>query len=145
MLLFTLEETHVKNFMRRLLREPLFDSFQLRAAEIIALARVSVYGENENTFSTWEQMKPIVTAIIKNGPKPRYIKIVFSAGAETLAAHENAQAFFINMVYENNQITFTTACAQKQFSMDKTLDSQWDAYVFQFFKNNNLPVKREDK
>ena len=138
-----IEESNVKNFMNRLLLEDIFEDFELRGAEIAAQLRVSVSGEVEpEGFITWGQAKPLITAIIKNGPRPRYMKIIFAGSREMVAAvHENAQALFINMTYENGQVTFTTACAQKQFALDKTLDTRWDAWVSAYFRQNGIIVK----
>jgi hypothetical protein len=96
-------------------------------------------------FITWEQAKPIVMAIIKNGAKPQYIKIIFSADTETVNnMHNNAQALFLNMIYENNQVIFTTASSQKQFELDKSLDVNWDKWINSFFKHHNIPVHEQE-
>jgi hypothetical protein len=151
LLSLAIEESAVKDFMNRLLLENLFDPFEVRGVEISALTRVSISGAKEQTtenpagerenYLLWSQVKSLVTAVIKNGERPRSVKIVFSADAEAAANfHANAKALFLNMTYENNQTAFTTACAQKQFSLDKSLDTQWDEWVAEFFKRQGVNV-----
>jgi hypothetical protein len=143
LLSLTLGEADVKGFMNRLLLDDVFDGFEMRGAEITALTRVSISGAKEpEGFLTWGECKSLITAIAKSGPRPRYMKVVFSCDAETTAAmHANAKALFINMTYDNGGTTFTTACAQREFALDKTLDAKWDAHVMAFFKQKNINVK----
>jgi hypothetical protein len=147
LLSFFIEENAVKDFMNRLLRESIFDGFEARTVDITALACISIFGQTESendNILTWSEIKPLVTAVIKSGPRPRYMKIIFSANKElTVSVHENAKALFLNMTYENNKISFTTACAQKVFTLDKSLDKQWDVWVKDFFMGNKIPANEE--
>jgi hypothetical protein len=113
---------------------------------------VSVSGEREeeeteekkSRFVSWPALKDLLTAIIKSGPRPRYMKVVFSVKDDNaVLLHANAQALFLNLIYENNTVRFTTATAQKQFVLDKTLDTEWDNYITAFFKKHNVNVKTE--
>ena len=148
MLALTLDESQVRGFMNRLLKEELFDAFEVRSVEINALTRVDVSGElsgDSRTFATWAQLRPLVVAIIKNHQMPRYLKIIFSYAAETVSSiHQNASALFLNLVYESGGLHFTAATAQKLFSLDKSLDEEWEKYVNSFFSRNGVPVKNKE-
>jgi len=49
-------------------------------------------------------------------------------------AHENAAAMFLNLNFEEGTARFTTAIAQKTFSLDKSIDQVWDQKIVNFFK-----------
>jgi hypothetical protein len=145
LLSLTLDESSVKGFMNRLLKDDIFDTFEIRGIEIAAVTRISISGykdQEPDDSLTWAECKPLITAIIKSGSRPRYMKVIFCNGIEATAAlHENAQALFINMTYDNGQVIFTTACAQKEFALDKSLDIKWDSHVMAFFKKYGIDVK----
>jgi len=138
MLALELDKCDVKPFMGRLLREDTFDGFQVRSIELVTLTRVTIDGGLEsNGFAAWGILRPLVYSIIKASPKPRFIKIVFSYDGEV---HPNAAALFVNLTYENDSVTFTTATAQKEFAMDKTLDHAWDDWILRFFAQKGISI-----
>ena len=155
MIAVAMDNTAVKDFMGRLLREDILDEFEVRGVEIGLTTRVSINGaleapaadETEASqplhagYITWEALRPLVYAIIKTGVKPNLIKIVFSHKAqEAKTIHTNAAALFLNMVYENDAVSFTTATSQKEFVLDKSLDDSWDEWVRGFFARKNIAV-----
>ena len=140
MLALELEKIAVKEFMGKLLRENLFDGFELRTAEIFTNTRITIDGASETgEFATWGAVRPLVYEVIKLCSKPRLVKIIFSR-ANATEIHTNAAAVFLNMVYENDGVTFTTATAQKEFALDKSLDAAWDTVMREFFDRENIAV-----
>ena len=157
MIAVTMEPGLVKGFMGRLLRENTLDEFDVRGVEIAINTRVSINGALETpestkeedataaktpaAYITWEAVRPLVYSIIKSSSKPKFVKIVFSYKAGSAATiHGNAAALFLNMVYENDAVSFTTATAQKEFALDKSLDDSWDQWVRGFFVRKNILV-----
>ena len=157
MIAVTIDAAAVKWFMGRLLREDILDEYEVRGVEIGLNTRISINGaietaesasedESQKTktstaYITWEALRPLVYSIIKTSPKPKLVKIVFSYRAQDVAAvHANAAALFLNMVYENDTVSFTTATAQKEFALDKSLDDTWDGWVRGFFVRKNIVV-----
>jgi len=142
----------VKGFMGKLLREDILDKFEVRGVELSLNIRISINGVLESPdaneegpvspgYISWETLRPMVYDIIKAGAKPRQIKIIFSYKAEDVKAiHPNAAALFLNMVYENDTVSFTTATAQREFALDKSLDDSWDEWVRGFFVSKNIFV-----
>ncbi|MCL2225300.1 MAG: DUF5721 family protein [Defluviitaleaceae bacterium] len=148
MLALEMEKSDVKGFMGRLLREELFDKFEARLVEVATTTKITIDGlritepTEENAaeppaFATWGEMRPLVYEIIKFSAKPRQVKIIFAGDTEI---HTNAAALFLNLLYENDTVTFTTATAQKQFAMDKTLDNAWDDSTRKFFSDAGITV-----
>ena len=157
MISVALDTTEVKGFMNRLLREEILDAFEVRGVELGLETRISINGAIEPPadaaednpeqvrqnlgYTTWEALRPLVFTIIKAGVKPRMIKIVFSCKPlEAQAIHSNAAALFLNMVYENDSVAFTTATSQKAFALDKSLDDAWDEWVRVFFASKQITV-----
>ena len=157
MLALELEKAAVKTFMGQLLREDIFDSFEARSIEITTTTRLSIDGQLEPEappegeepkkpdFSTWESLRPLVYAVIKTSPKPKYVKIVFSYKAnEACSIHSNAAALFLNLSYENDAVYFTTGTAQREFLFEKSLDIAWDEWVKGFFAKAGLAVRERE-
>ena len=153
MLALQLDNTAVKTFMGQILREDIFDMFEVRSIDIAVATRINIDGQLEAGpqeddsegkkpgFATWGALRPLVLGIIKTSPKPGYMKIVFSYPAVgACEIHANAAALFLNMAYENDTVTFTTGASQREFALDKTLDANWDEWVRGFFTKAGLQV-----
>jgi len=149
MLALQLDSTAVKTFMGQILREDIFDAFEVRSIDISVATRINIDGLLEAEpeegkkpdFITWEAIRPLVTGIIKAGLRPKYVKIVFSyQAAGACGIHPNAAALFLNMAYENDAVTFTTGVSQREFALDKSLDTNWDEWVRGFFAGVGLRV-----
>jgi len=141
MLALQLDNNAVKTFMGQILREELFDQFEVRSVDITVETRINIDGLQETEFITWGALRPLVLAIIKTSPKPKCVKIVFSHRASgAVEIHPNAAALFLNMVYENDGVTFTTGASQREFALDRSLDTSWDEWVRGFFTKAGLSV-----
>ncbi|MCL1877472.1 MAG: DUF5721 family protein [Defluviitaleaceae bacterium] len=140
MLALELDKACVKGFMAKLLREDLFDEFELRSVEIFAAVKVTVDGANETDCSAWSAVRPLACEIVKMCAKPRRMKVIFSRKNASVI-HINAAAVFLNIFYENDGVTFTTATSQKEFAVEKSLDSAWDSWVREFFSKAGIEVK----
>ena len=149
MLALQLDSTAVKTFMGQILREDIFDQFEVRSIDILAATRINIDGlleaepeeDKKPGFTTWGALRPLVLGIIKASPKPKHVKIVFSYRAgEACEIHANAAALFLNMAYENDAVTFTTGASQREFALDKSLDESWDEWVRGFFAKAGLQV-----
>ncbi len=141
-----------KSFMNKLLRESIFDDFEVRKIEVQTFTHFEISGiidknfyaveEQENikrNFCIWSEIKPIVFNLIKGNKLPRFIKIIFSLDEEKmLQISENAAALFLNISFENNVIICTTGSSQKNFSLDKSVDIAWEEYICEFLKNNDI-------
>ena len=157
MIAVAMDSADVKGFMNRLLREDILDQFEVRGVEMALSTRININGALEAPtpeddtepeakprslgYATWESLRPLIFAIIKTGAKPKQIKIVFSyKSSDAKEIHQNAAALFLNMVYEGDAVSFTTATAQKEFSLEKSLDDSWDEWVRGFFVRKGIVV-----
>jgi hypothetical protein len=139
MLALEMDKSEVKIFMGKLIRENVFDDFETRSVEVFAAIKFSIDGMKETGFAAWSEIRPLVYEVMKLCAKPRQIKIIFSHKNFT-EIHTNAAALFLNLLYENDSVTFTTACAQKEFALDKSLDAAWDDWVRNFFAKTGFSI-----
>jgi len=130
----------VRGFMVKLLKEDMFDDFQIRNAVVNAFARFEIYGAGEDGCAMWAAVRPHVFGIIKGGAAPKSIKIIF--GRE-LNGSENPTSLFINIHFEDGKISLTTGISKKGFSLDKTDEENWDAEVTQFLDRNEITYINE--
>ena len=162
---FAIPQTEVKRFMGQLLKETRFDDFAARSAELTLAVHIAIDGkleeepeeveetaENKNApvgkgangnkgakWATWAKLRPMVYDLVRNGGKPRFMKFVFSHG-QAAEVHPNAAALFLNLTYEHDRVSFTTATAQREFALDKSLDEAWDAWVQDFFAKSGIGI-----
>lgn len=151
MLVFTIENDDVKNFMNKLLTASCFDSFEVREIELETIVKYSVDGRinkeylqdaEEHKFALWSELRPYIFQLIKGKKKPRFLKMVLSANVHMLEwLDENAASASINLVYEKDRVMGTTGTSQKSFSMDKILDNKWEEAVKAFLKKNSINIK----
>ena len=140
---FSIPEPYVKDFMQHLFFHDTFVDFEVRGIVVHSFTYFEISGERsrlseENvSHCTWDELRPYVRHIIKGKEKPRSMKIIFARSIpETL--HPNAAALFINMTYEGDKLTCTTATSQKQFDLDRKVDTEWDSWVTDFFKQKGI-------
>ena len=139
MISLELEKSQVKPFMAQLLKGDLFNAFEARSVEIFTTPRITIDTTHDTQKPTWDKTRPLVYQIIKLCPKPGQIKIIFSY-TNPQEIHTNAAALFLNLVYENDGITFTTATAQKEFALDKSMNPAWDNFIREFFAKASVNV-----
>ena len=145
-----------KLFMNKLLRENIFDNFEVRKVEIQTFTHFEISGiidknfytveEQENierNFCIWSELKPIIFNLIKGNKLPGFIKIIFSLDENTMQQlSDNAAAMFLNISFENNAIVCTSGYSQKTFTLDKKVENCWEEYILKFFKDNNIPYQK---
>lgn len=150
MIVFEISNNRI--FMNLLLKENIFDNFEVRNIEIQTFIKFEIsglidknyfsFGEQElitNKFCLWKELKAKVFQLIKGNKLPKSIKIIFSyEPLDTIS--ENAAALFLNIIFENGKILCTTGCSEKFFSLDKKLETNWDNFIKNFFEINNLNV-----
>ena len=154
MQVFEVANGSIKSVMNQLLKGTAFDSFLVRGVEISVFTKFEIsgildknyYSESERNeinrnYILWNEIKSFALSLIKGGRTPNVLKIVFSiADDEVKTLHNNASAMFLNFLYEEGRLRFTTAVGLKNFSLDKSADIVWDTYVKEFFTKNRWSV-----
>lgn len=154
----------VKDFMSKLLISDAFHSFMLSEATINTYNTFTIDGhinkeyytndeleENnlmEQSMSYWETIKPYCFGLIKGKKTPLGFKIIFllsRSNIEKLLNQSNIglavndiNGLFLNIKYSNNEVLCVTGTSLKLFTLDKSLENEWDLMVQKFFKSNEI-------
>lgn len=151
-----------KSFTAGLFLGGLFDAFLVREAEIVTFNRFSLdgrvrqgyYSDEEleekriEEYSAWPVVKPVCYSLIKGKRLPESFRIVFmlSPGAKEAflarcaagMAPESVGGLYLNVSYENGEMHCVTGLSMNVFTLDKTLEREWDLEAGRFLKENGI-------
>lgn len=150
--------------MNTLLRSECFDHFLLKEATIASGASFVIDGTIPADFYTEEEKETMgITGfpflpfselrgncfdLIKGKKTPSSFSFVFllspdnmkktlEAMQSTFTEHDVA-ALFMNIRFATGELVLTTGISYKTFSMDKSLDKEWDTMVRKFLTKNEI-------
>ena len=151
-----------KKFTEGLFLGELFDLFLLTEANMVTFNCFTIHGRvrrgyysdeelEENgigEFSAWKTIKPFCFSLIKGKRLPESFHIVFALPTESKErfvkrcvpdmAPGQVGGLYINVHYENDEMTCVTGISMNLFTMDKTLEWEWAESVKQFLKKNGI-------
>ncbi len=150
----TFSINNVRDFMHALLTKDTFDDFYAKNADISTFTNFSIdcrfnedfYTEDELLISEhpktilWKDIKKHCFDIIKGNKLPLSFKIVLAAN-DTLFSRlisknmVNVNGLYINIRYTKGNLTVTSGVSLTTFSMDKSGEEAWDAYLKEFLLN----------
>ena len=113
------------------------------------------YSEEEielrkHTAVLWGEIREIAFTIIKGSKSPLSMKIVLQLPPDQTrefldqipGVNENdVGGLFINIRFEKGKLDIITGNSMTTFTMDKTLEHEWDAKVKEFFKTNKITIE----
>lgn len=158
--MIAIEITEVKDFMGKLLQKETFDNFLLIEMDIVNAASYHIAGHRqkawydtdewedlpEQDYLTWREVKPAAFDLIKGHKIPLKISAVFRLSEENTARILKRGGFsfdtdavgglFFNLKFENNTILLTTGVSMNTFTLDKSLERQWDDDFSEFIRIN---------
>lgn len=157
--MISLKIDHTKDFMNKLLLQEVFDAFLVKEATISTFQTFHIDGKrNKDFYSTeeleelgtdidyvkWSEIKPLCFQAIKGKKTPLSFKFVFKLSQKNTEkflqqtglnfTFADISGLFLNIIFENNEIHCISGTALKLFTMDKSLDNEWDAMIERFFK-----------
>lgn len=162
-----LQFADIKDFMHKLLCTDLFDHFLLSEATVRTWADFSINGRlNQDFFdpedeayqlaaasgaAPFSMLRPICFQLMKGTRTPLGFHLVFQLSPENQQRTiercgcgflpADISGMFWNLKYQNRQLTCTTGISYRTFSMDKSLEQEWDRLTSIFFKNNKIPFE----
>ncbi len=161
--MISLTITEVKAFMGKLLAQTTFDFFLLKELELSTFINFTINGQlNEAFFSKeeieersehqnnalWSEVRSIAYSMIKGNKTPLILKIVFQLPrplCEELVQQsggrlrsEEVGGLYLNVRFEKNELHIITGTAIKTFTMDKTLEQEWDLWVKKMLKEQGI-------
>lgn len=157
----------IKQFMNKLLASPLFDNFLLSEATIQTGVTYQIDGLLQSSFYQEEQLEELglnkykyipfslvrsnCFDLMKGKNVPLSFRFVFLLSPENMAntlaqtsssfSEADVSGMFINLNFKNGKLICTTGISYKIFSIDKTLEQEWDRLVERFFKKNMLEIQ----
>lgn len=139
--------TNRKEFMAKLLKSDLFDSFEVREVVLHTAFKIVLDGKrNQDYFNdinndeasysvylTWGELRKYVYELMQGSKLPTYFKIILSTNKEkTIDISSEVSAFHLNIHFRDNQTTCSTGTAYKSFSLDQSPDYIWDEKIKNF-------------
>ena len=114
----------IKLFTKKLFIGETFDRFLLKEAEIVTF----------NTFSLDGRF-----SIILKLPKAATEQFLTARKSQWLP--EQVGGLFLNIHYENQHLSCVTGLSLNQFTLDKTLEREWDESIRTFLRKEELPFE----
>lgn len=162
--MIALNLSEIKDFMNKLLCTDTFDNFLLREATISGSCMWDVDGNiNVDFFSAEElaehgleglsympfsHVRTQCFDLIKGKRTPSYFKFVFLLSPANLArtleqthssfTPDDITGMFINLKFQQGKLLLTTGISYRIFSVDKSLEQEWDSLVKRFLKNHEI-------
>lgn len=160
-----------KNFMTHLLLSDTFDNFLFIEGEIVTFNTFTIDGyiqkafyESDETgsnfaetaydYALWKQLRELCFSIIKGKRTPLSFKFIFSLSPEHIAKlieqknldfqASDVQGLYLNIRFDGSVLQCITGTSLKTFSMDKSLEREWDAMVPRFFDKKGLVFELEE-
>jgi len=151
MQLFEIENTG--EFMNSLFVKEWLDAMEIVEGEIATFFHIKIDGrrlkgwydssEKETApageFITWKEYKQQAFQMIRGKKAPSVFRLVFKMPSQGLVsltaaaggelAPEDVQGVYLNIKYEKKQLTLITGISLAKFSMDKSIEREWDDKV----------------
>ena len=147
----------VKAFTSRLFVREDFDAFLVKEVSIITYNSFTIDGHirqgyytreelEEGGFeelSTWSMLRPFCFSLIKGKKLPGSFRIVLQLPRRSLEGFAGKigmdagqiQGLYLNIRYEDGALYCVTGTSMNLFTMDKTLEEEWDRAVKEFMRS----------
>lgn len=159
----------VKNFMKHLLLSSTFDTFSFLEGDITTFNTFSINGhvhreffleerDSDNNkipeYSLWKNIREFCFSIIKGQRTPLSFHFTFSLTPEDIKhflaevsstfSPEDVHGLYLNIRYENGRLTCITGTSFTTFSLDKSLEQEWDSFVQKFLLSHSINFEPVD-
>lgn len=141
-----------KTCMAHLLLKPTFHQYSFIEGEVTTFNRFHIDGrihkdffdeEPGKEYSFWKDVQEYFLSVIRGKRTPLNFKIVLSLPRENfnsfLKLHElsfrpeEIQGLYLNFRYDCDNLQCVTGTSMNTFSMDKSLEQEWDKHVQKIF------------
>lgn len=157
----------VKVFMAKLLTQQVFDGFLLKEMELQTFTSFTINGQfhedffsqeeleerGDKKYTLWNDVRPIAFSMIKGNKTPLHLKIVFQLPkehtkhmVERLAGRmslDDIGGLYINIRFDKGELYIITGTAIKTFTLDKSLEQEWDKEVKNFLQKQGIIFEEE--
>jgi len=160
--MISLNIPEVKQFMAKLLTQTTFDLFLLREMELQTFTNFTITGQFNEAFYTteeleergdnrsilWSDVRTVAFSIIKGNKTPLSLKIVFQLPLDRCEALigrlggrlriDEIGGLFLNLRFDKGELHIITGTAIKTFTLDKTLEQEWDLEVKNILREQGI-------
>lgn len=157
----------LKAFTKKLFIGETFDSLLVREANITTFNSFSIdgkvrhgyYSDEElellkiERFSSWKVLRPFCFSLIKGSKLPESFFIVlqlapdsverFLTGKSISFPVEQVNGLYMNLRYEDQVLMCITGTSVDGFTLDKSLEREWDEAVRQFLKKQDVGFEEQ--
>lgn len=150
-----------KSCMAHLLLKDTFDHFSFIEGQITTFNTFQIDGylqkdffdeAPEQTYSHWKDVREFCFNIIRGKRTPLSFKIVLALNeneyADFLSSHqittyrpEEIQGLYLNFRYDGSTLQCVTGISMKTFTLDKSLEKEWDQHAESFFKHHGVELE----
>lgn len=105
-------------------------------------------------YALWKQLRELCFSMIRGKRTPLSFKFIFSLSPDNIAKliqqknldfkASDVQGLYLNIRFDGNVLQCITGTSLKTFSMDKSLEREWDAMVPRFFDKKGLQFEVEE-
>ena len=156
--MIALKLNNPQNFMSHLLLADTFDHFLFIEGEIVTFNTFTIDGYIQKAFydsdtplpeySFWKNIRELCFSMIRGKRTPLSFKFIFSLSPENISRliaqnhldfqADTVQGLYLNIRFENGELSCITGTSLKTFSMDKSLEKTWDSVVQKFFDQKGI-------
>jgi hypothetical protein len=160
--MISLNIPEVKPFMAKLLTQTTFDLLLLREMELQTFTNYTITGQFNEAFYTkeeleergdkrfilWSDVRSIAFSMIKGNKTPLSLKIVFQLPFDRCEAlvgrsggrlrMEEVGGLYLNVRFDKGELHIITGTAIKTFTLDKTLEQEWDLEVKNLLREQGI-------
>lgn len=153
-------------FTRKLFLEDAFDRFWLKEAEIVTFNRFAIDGrihpdfytiqEREQMelgeYSVWGRLRPVCFSLIRGKRLPESFRVILMADPGEKARFlterslqmngEQIQGLYLQIRYESGRLGCITGTSLGVFTMDRSVEREWDSYVEELLKRMKIASTR---
>lgn len=161
--MISLKVIDIKTFMSNILIHSTFDQFLMWEMDITTYNYFHISGKVNNnwyeeetnipseSYSYWKTIKPFAYQVMKGQKTPHTFKIVLQLSKEDTQkivssrnltySMDDISGLFLNIRYDNNELHLITGTSLNSFSMDKSLDYEWDNHIRKFLKKYQITTE----
>lgn len=160
-----LQISDIKAFTKKLFLGETFDWFLVKEATIVTFntftidgaVRHGYYSDEEleagriEQYSAWKVLRPFCFSLIKGNKLPESFSIILRLPPDQTERFlkercaswtpEQVGGLYLNIRYEDHVLNCITGVALNQFTMDKTLEREWDDMIRAFLKKQQIPYE----
>ncbi len=134
----------IKKFMNLLLATPAFEDFELLECTVKKYVTYTIDGHTDPSFFkdsdapkdtstvSWAHIRPECLELIKGKNTPLYMKFILQKEPGTLAgltSTEGLSSLLINIIFNENGLSLTTAVNFSGFYPESEAPAAWDEYI----------------